>query len=70
MSLPIFRHFIYSFYSLTIILHILFVLSSKFNWKPVFKSQINHTFLLTTPNRTARDLFTAGLYLACNHLVV
>ena len=34
-----------------------YVLNSKFNWKPVFKSQINRAFLPTTPNRTARGLF-------------
>ena len=58
MSLSILRHFIYSFYSSTIILHTFYVLSSKFNWKPVFKSQLNRAFLPTTPNRMARGLFT------------
>ena len=43
-----------------------YVLSSKFNWKPVFKSQINHAFIPTMPNIAARGLFTEGLYLAYN----
>ena len=59
MSLSILRHLLYSFYS-----SYLYVLSSKFNWKPVFKLQINRAFLPTTPNRTARSL-----YFAYNHLV-
>ena len=60
-------HFILRLY----IFHIFYVLSSKFNWEPVFKSQINYAFLPTMPNRTARGFFTtAGLYLAYNHLVV
>ena len=47
----------------------LYVLSSKFNWKPVFKSQINRAFLPTTPKRASR-FFTAGLYLAYDHFVI
>ena len=47
----------------------LYMLSSKFNWKPVFKSQINRAFLPTTPKRASR-FFTAGLYLAYDYLVV
>ena len=47
-----------------------YVLSSKFNWKPVFKSQINRAFLPTTPIKMAEVFFTANLYLAYNHLVV
>ena len=47
-----------------------YVLSSKFNFKPVLNSQINHGFLPITPKRSARGFFTAGLYLTHNQLVI
>ena len=59
------------FRQLPIFFMIFYVLSSTVNWKPVFKSQINCVFSPITPNRSARVyFFTAGLYLAHDHLVV
>ena len=68
MLLSILRH-LYIHFIFRLQFFLFLCVSSKFNWKPVFKSQINRAFLPTTPNR-ARGLFTAGLYLAYDHLVV
>ena len=49
----------------------LYVLGSKFNWKPVFKLQVNRAFLPTTPKRPLRGVtFLLQVYLAYCHLVI
>ena len=65
MSLLILRHCFCLI--LGYMLYIFFyLLSSKFNLKPVFKSQTNLGFF-NTPNRSARRFFTTGLYLHFNN---